>query len=316
MGPPAARAADLVVTGDPSDPQALVLAAHRALTAPDGMANAQRAVELVRAACAKDYPKAWRYNATLAILGVGQPQSFEIAFESISRAAALGDESAAAQIKILAPSGRFDPAPWFAPSPAKHYCDAPRVYTVEGFLAKPICDWFIAAARPRLQPTRIKTPAGPIFHEVRNSSGAGFSALETDLIVQLTRLRMAAALGVPVACQEDTNVLHYGPGQEYKRHYDFITPGEEQEFADELRLVGQRVVTLLVYLNDDYEGGETEFPRLNWRYKGKAGDALIFWNLSATGEREPFSLHGGLPVESGEKWLLSQWVRQRPTPLR
>ena len=50
--------------------------------------------------------------------------------------------------------------------------------------------------------------------------------------------------------------------------------------------------------------------------KGKAGDALIFWNLSAAGEREPFSLHGGLPVIRGEKWLLSQWVRQRPTPLR
>lgn len=287
------------------------------LTAPDGQANAQRAGELVAAACAKNDPKAWRYNATLAALGLGQPQSFDVAFYSVSRAAALGDQTAAAQIKVLAPSGSFESAVWFAPSPTTQYCDSPRVYTVEGFLGRPVCDWFIAAARPRLEPTRIKTPDGAAFvHPARNSSGAGFSPLNTDLVVQLTRLRMAAALGVPVACQEDTNVLHYGPGQEYKRHYDFITPGEEHGFADELRVLGQRVVTLLVYLNDDYDGGETEFPRLNWRYKGKAGDALIFWNLSATGEREPFSLHGGLPVTSGEKWLLSQWVRQRPTPLR
>ncbi len=302
---------------DSASPKALLHAAYRMLAAPEGEADPQRAVEMVRAACAQGSTEAWRYNATFAALGIGQPQSVETAVASLGRAAALGDEAAAAQLKILAPSGNFDAAAWFAPSPTIQYCDSPRLYTVEGFLGKAACDWFIRAARPRLEPVRIKTPdGGPVIHPTRNNSGAGFSPLARDLVVQMTRLRMAAALGLPVACQEDTNVLHYGPGQEYKRHYDFITPGEEHGFADELRLVGQRVVTLLVYLNDDYEGGETEFPRLNWRYKGKAGDALIFWNLSAAGEREPFSLHGGLPVIRGEKWLLSQWVRQRPTPLR
>ena len=49
--------------------------------------------------------------------------------------------------------------------------------------------------------------------------------------------------------------------------------------------------------------------------KGKLGDALIFWNLNQQGEREMDSLHAGLPVTKGEKWLLSKWVRQRPVPL-
>jgi hypothetical protein len=72
---------------------------------------------------------------------------------------------------------------------------------------------------------------------------------------------------------------------------------------------------VLVYLNDDYEGGETEFPRLGLRYKGKTGDALVFWNVSQTGELERDSVHAGLPVTSGQKWLLSKWVRQKAYPL-
>jgi predicted 2-oxoglutarate/Fe(II)-dependent dioxygenase YbiX len=131
----------------------------------------------------------------------------------------------------------------------------------------------------------------------------------------LVNLRIAAAIGVPLAHQEPTNFLHYARGQQYIPHFDFFTQAEEAGFAHELRTIGQRIVTVLVYLNEGYEGGETEFPKLGWRFKGKLGDALIFWNLNQQGERELDSLHAGLPVTKGEKWLLSKWVRQRPVPL-
>jgi prolyl 4-hydroxylase len=72
---------------------------------------------------------------------------------------------------------------------------------------------------------------------------------------------------------------------------------------------------VLIYLNDDYVGGETVFPRLGWAFKGQTGDALVFWNMSAAGEREMNSIHAGAPVTRGEKWLFSQWVRERPHPL-
>ena len=102
-------------------------------------------------------------------------------------------------------------------------------------------------------------------------------------MLRMTRLRIAAALGIHVANQEPTNILHYASGQEYRPYYDFIREDEEKAFASELVRVGQRVATFLIYLNDDDGGGETAFPHLNWRHKGMAGDVLLFWNFSGAG---------------------------------
>jgi prolyl 4-hydroxylase len=74
---------------------------------------------------------------------------------------------------------------------------------------------------------------------------------------------------------------------------------------------GPRVSTILIYLNDDYGGGETEFPTIGWRYKGRPGDLLFFWNVTEAGEPDLLTLHAGLTPTYGEKWLLSQWVRGR-----
>ena len=74
---------------------------------------------------------------------------------------------------------------------------------------------------------------------------------------------------------------------------------------------GQRIVTFLIYLNEGFVGGETDFPRLGLRHKGAKGDALYFGNLDPAGAPDPRTLHAGLPPTRGEKWLFSQWVRNR-----
>jgi len=278
----------------------------------------QMALKLVRDACAQNFPQALLLHATLAALGFGRPQSWDDAISYVAQAAATGDERAHGQLAALGGVGGFKPEAWFEQRPVVQHCDAPRIFTVKKFLPAEACAWLIDQARRRLISAKVKNPetgAAAVDEQMRTNSGAGFSAIESDLIVQLTCLRISAAIGLPLIQQEPTNVLHYTPGQQYRSHYDFIVPGDEATFADELRRLGQRVCTVLVYLNDDYEGGETDFPRLNWRFKGETGDALIFWNLSATGERERHSLHAGLPVASGEKWLLSKWIREKPYPL-
>ena len=68
-------------------------------------------------------------------------------------------------------------------------------------------------------------------------------------------------------------------------------------------------MTFLLSLNDGYEGGETKFPELQQRWKGRAGNALFFWNVEPDGTPDRRTVHAGLPPASGEKWLLSQWVR-------
>ena len=75
--------------------------------------------------------------------------------------------------------------------------------------------------------------------------------------------------------------------------------------------VGQRVATVLVYLNEDYEGGETDFPELGLRHRGAKGDALAFFSVDAAGAPDPRTRHAGRPPASGEKWVLSQFIRDR-----
>jgi hypothetical protein len=82
-----------------------------------------------------------------------------------------------------------------------------------------------------------------------------------------------------------------------------------------MRVKGQRIKTCLVYLNDDFEGGETEFPKLALKYRGRTGDALIFENVKPNGSGDLSTLHAGLPPTRGEKWLFSQWMRSKPQPV-
>lgn len=307
----------LHLQAEAGDPRAQFQLARIKLIGRDAPYAPDEAMRLVNAACAKKYPQGLLFHATLAALGMGRPQSFTDAIGLVAEAAATGDARSKGQLAALGGIQGFKPDEWFAPAATQQHFDAPRIYTVQNFLPKAACAWLAKQAGKGLIPARIKHPVTgvPMVDPIRSNSGAGFSNIESDLVVQMTCLRIAAAIGVPWTQQEPTNVLHYARGQQYRPHFDFVTAEDEQTFARELRQLGQRICTVLVYLNDDYEGGETEFPRLNWRYKGKTGDALIFWNMSAQGERERNSFHAGLPITKGEKWLLSKWVREKPYPL-
>jgi hypothetical protein len=278
--------------------------------------DAETALRLVGAACQACYPQALLFHATLAALGIGRTQNFEDALDLVAQAAATGDARAQGQLAALGGRERFRVEEWLAPPIQRQHHTAPRIFTVENFLPREACAWLIQQTRNRLTRAKVRDPSqgGSGYAEYRSNSGAGFSSIESDLVVQMTCLRIAAATSLPIANQEPTNVLHYGPGQEYRAHFDFVTPGEAPAFQGELQRVGQRIATVLIYLNEEYEGGETHFPRLNFSYKGATGDALIFWNLSVQGQLEGQSLHAGRPVLAGEKWIVSKWIREGPFP--
>ena len=103
-------------------------------------------------------------------------------------------------------------------------------------------------------------------------------------------------------------VLRYRPGEEYRPHHDYL-PEDAVDYSD-VRRAGQRRATLLTPLNAAYEGGETLFPRLGLRFRLAAGDSLLFEN-TADGEPIADSLHAGAPVASGEKWMLTLWLREK-----
>jgi prolyl 4-hydroxylase len=204
-----------------------------------------------------------------------------------------------ALIEQMALTAEGDPVSLPAAEPV---CDSPHIVAIRGLFTPAECRYLIDAATPMLEPALIvdvKT-GGQKRDPVRISDWCGFTwPLENPAVHALNR-RIAAASGTLPEQGEGLQVLRYGVGGEYKPHFDSI-PG----FAN------QRALTVLVWLNEDYEGGETWFPEPKLALKGVTGDAVLFRNLGPDGRRDPLSAHAGLPVTSGEKLIASKWIRQR-----
>lgn len=180
--------------------------------------------------------------------------------------------------------------------------EAPQIVLFRGLFSRGECDYLVAAATPMLEPSVVVDAATGRQRPdpVRISDGVGFTLpLENPAVHALNR-RLAAASGTDVAQGEPLQVLRYRPGGEYKPHFDAI-PG----FAN------QRLFTMIVWLTEDYEGGETMFMTTGMKAKGRTGDALLFRNALPDGRRDPDAGHAGLPVTRGEKLIASRWIRAR-----
>jgi prolyl 4-hydroxylase len=131
-----------------------------------------------------------------------------------------------------------------------------------------------------------------------------------DVVLALVRERIARTAGLPVPGLEWTQVLRYEMGQTFDWHVDWLDPALPG-YASDLTARGQRIATLLVFLNDDFEGGETAFEAGGLRHRGRKGDALMWANTLPDGSIDRRTRHAGLPPTRGEKWVLSQWLRGR-----
>jgi prolyl 4-hydroxylase len=189
------------------------------------------------------------------------------------------------------------------PPPGELVSEAPHLTFFRALFTPAQCRYLAEAAAPMLAPSVVIDPASARQRPdpVRISDGIGFTLpLENPAVHALNR-RIAAASGTDVAQGEPLQVLRYRPGGEYKPHFDAI-PG----FAN------QRILTMIVWLNEDYRGGETCFLKTGAKLKGGTGDALLFRNALPDGRRDPDSGHAGLPVTRGEKLIASRWIRARP----
>ena len=248
--------------------------------------------------------------------GVGFPQNWQAAFAALQHAAELKWLPAQRELEFLTSEFKgtrtqdFDLSRWLQAPPAHLLSPAPRIFAVKNFASPRMCDWLIELARPRLKAAQTYDPETGVgqYESSRNNSDCHLILPYSDLVLALVRARVAALIQMPPPFFEPPTMLHYKPGETFSPHYDFLDdtkPGLSQEIAQN----GQRVLTFLLYLNEGFEGGETEFPLVGVRYKGNKGDALCFWNVMQDGSPDRRTLHAGLPPTRGEKWLLSQWVR-------
>ena len=177
-----------------------------------------------------------------------------------------------------------------------------------GFLSDAECDALVDAARPRLaRSLTVQTATGgEEVNPDRTSEGMFFNRGETPL-VQRIEARIAALLNWPVENGEGMQVLHYSPGAQYKPHYDYFDTSEPGT-PTILRRGGQRVGTLVMYLNNPVKGGGTTFPDAGLEVMPQRGHAVFFSYDSPSPATR--SLHGGAPVLEGEKWIATKWLRE------
>ncbi|XP_022751504.1 probable prolyl 4-hydroxylase 10 [Durio zibethinus] len=199
----------------------------------------------------------------------------------------------------------------------------PRAFIYHNFLSKEECNYLIDLAKPHMEKsTVVDSETGKTKDSrVRTSSGT-FLARGRDKIIRNIEKRIADFSFIPVEHGEGLQILHYEVGQKYEPHYDY--------FMDEFNTKngGQRIATVLMYLSDVEEGGETVFPAAKgnisavpwWNelsecgkgglsVKPKMGDALLFWSMKPDASLDPSSLHGGCPVIRGNKWSSTKWMR-------
>ena len=283
------------------DPDALFMLAELSLVGSVVHRDLSLARDLFRrSADAGSEAGAAVYRAFVAN-GTGGPPDWSRAVELLQEAAG-SDPKAARELAIISSmelTANGDPA---AKPEGEELSSSPEAHLFRGIFTPAECDFLIAEALLRIGPSLVVDPATgrQVPNPVRTSEAAAFPlAVESPAIHALCR-RLAEASGTDVSQGEPLQVLRYSAGQEYKPHFDAIDQTENQ-----------RVLTFLVYLNDDFQGGETEFLSTGLKVKGGKGDGLLFRNADQSGQPDLNSRHAGLPPTGGIKYLASRWIRQR-----
>jgi hypothetical protein len=270
------------------------------------------AVELTEAAAEAGSADAIAQLATLVAVGAGRPRDFADAFRLLRKASDSGSREAESQLGLLGAKTSPDLQRLMAVPEPVTLSKSPRIRHVPGFAPGAVCDWIVERVRARLSPALVwnRERDGGSADPVRSNSAVELRLTDMDVVLAILRSRISVATRLPEPIFETPQVMHYSVGQQFRLHHDYLDP-ELPGHAIDIEQRGQRIGTFLVYLNDDFEGGETEFPAAGIKFRGKKGDALFFTNVGRNGEPDPKSMHIGCPPSAGEKWILSQWIRDR-----
>ncbi len=276
------------------DPEATFILALTLLDGGGPRQDLPGAHDALLRAAEMGYTPAARVRAHLVGAGIGAPADTAEAMHMLRQ---IADRDAHADAQLAMLKHIADPV-----APRRHPIhQSPDLIVVEGLLAPEECQYLISVAAPRVQPAMIdnNAPGGGRRDPHRTSFDSSFGPGDEDLVFQRINRRIARETGTGYECGEPMHILRYTSGQEYRPHMDTIAGASNQ-----------RIWTALVYLNDGYGGGETDFPLLDLRIEGAAGDALLFCSVDVNGRPDPRTQHAGLPVTTGTKWLASRWIRQ------
>ena len=294
----------------------------------------QEGVAVIESLAAIDDADALCSLAVLRGAGAWTRHSWPEAMELLARAAELGSIEARSQLLVLAVDrelavrvrsgevrepGRWhklkdsiDLETWIIPEPPVQVCTDPKVWTAENFAGPDLCNWLVSRSRDRFKPALMRDATTGVASALdsRTCSDFPIDVFDGGIVMLLLRIKISNVTSLPVPHMEPPQIFHYSIGQEIKPHFDFLFDGK-RGYGPDGSYTGDRLATFLMYLNDGYEGGGLEFPHSGYKYKGQQGDG-IFFGSQRGGKPDRHSIHGATPVTRGEKFILSQWIHDRP----
>jgi prolyl 4-hydroxylase len=324
---------DLRRAVEAGDTEATTELALRLLIGRDAPFAPEEGVSLLNTAAGRDHAGALCALATLRAAGAWTRQDWPEALDLLEQAAVRGSNDARAQLRVIA--GNRDPAAnaragtagadywsrlkdsidlraFVTPRPPVQVCESPRIWTAEDFAGSDLCAWLVSRSTGKLKAAKMRDVTTGVARalDTRTCSDFAFDIVTGGIVMLLLRTKISAVTSIPAPHMEPPQIFHYAVGQEIKAHHDFLFDGAHS-YGRDGKYTGDRLATFLMYLNEDYEGGELDFPRGGYSYKGKTGDG-IFFASQRDGKPDPMSLHAARPVISGEKYILSQWIHNQP----
>ena len=285
-----------------NDPDALAYLASMCLAGDVVNRDLPLSRDLFRqAALAGSIAGAAAYRAFVAN-GTGGPADWKEAVRLLQHAAA-SDPAARRELDLIGQMRLSEDGNPIDGHTAEKLSESPQVQMFRSLFTEAECNFLVHISMPTFEPSKVVDPVSGVLvpNPVRTSDAATYPWVAERPAIHALCRRLAAASGTHVKQGEPLQVLRYRPGQEYRAHFDALNNSDNQ-----------RTLTFLVYLNDGYEGGETEFLSTGLKVKGRKGDGLLFRNADRTGRPDLASQHAGLPVVKGEKFLASRWIRKRP----
>ena len=199
-------------------------------------------------------------------------------------------------------------------------CNDPYIYTIDNFLSEKECKFIIKVSKDNLNLAGVSKMEGEKDLEIGKYKGRTNSSYWIVHDAYPETLKIAKKIAKRIGCNykhfESFQVIHYNENEEYKYHYDAYDMNETEKYKKFCGERGNRLRTVLVYLNDVIEGGGTGFDSLN-EYDNeiivepKMGKMVVFNNVNDDGSLNRKSRHAGLPVIKGEKWAFNLWLRER-----
>ena len=282
------------------DPQALLVLADMTWSGNLVPQDPARGRLLFEYAAALGHGQANVVATNLLASGIAGKRDWPLALQRLAEEGRKAPQRRAAAELIAAMELDPNGDPRTIPAPLT-LADEPYARLFEGLFTEDECKHLVEVVQQLFEPSMVYRKGQQAVRDtIRTSDGAPLHWLIEDPAVTALNRRIGAATQTKYECGEALQVLRYSPGQEYRPHFDFLEG-----------VPNPRPWTALIYLNDDYERGETEFVRTGLKVRGKPGDMLVFRNSTSGDVRDPLAEHAGLPVTSGIKYLATRWIRAR-----